>query len=38
MVINGRKRLEQVNDIIETLGSGEPTVDKVDRESLDTKT
>lgn len=38
MVINGRKRLEQVNDIIDIMGSGEPTLDKVDRGSLDTKT
>jgi len=36
MVINGRKILEQVNDIIETMGSGEPTLDR--QKSLNTKT
>lgn len=31
MVINSRKILEQVNDIIEAMGSGELTLDKVEK-------
>lgn len=38
MVINGRKRLEQVNDILETMDGRESTLDKVDKEDLNTKT
>lgn len=38
MVKNGRKRLEWVNDCIRDWGQWRPTLDKVDKEGLDTKT
>ena len=31
MVINGMKRFKQVKDIIESMGSEEPTLNRVDK-------
>ena len=37
-MINDMKKLEQVNDIIESMGSREPLLNRIEREVLDTKT
>lgn len=37
-MINDMKKLEQVNDIIESMGSREPQLNRIEREVLDTKT